>query len=100
MIIRTLIAAALAATTIVPAQAQDYSVRYQAAELQSASGRDAVLKRIDRIARQHCETNLAPAKAVRTCMTKVSNAFFAKIGNPSLTAMRNTPGVVTASTAK
>jgi UrcA family protein len=102
MITRTLIAAAAfaaatAATSIAPAQAQasDDRVAYHPVELQSATGRAGLLRRIDRVASQQCDSNLRTKGTVRACINRVTNDILARIGNPALTASRNTTAAPT-----
>lgn len=91
MIRKTFIIAAIAAMTA-PALADDFAVAWEPWELSTNTYRAALLERIDRQARQHCEVNSGPTSlAMRaeseSCSAALVEAVVAQINDVRLTRL-------------
>ena len=94
MIRKTLIIAALAAISA-PALADEFAVAWEPWELSTNTYRAALLERIDRQARQHCEVNSGPTSlAMRaeaeSCRAELVEAVVARIDDVRLTQLYTT----------
>lgn len=85
--------AATLAATATPAAAEPASVRVQPYELETPAGRQAVVDRIDRVARSYCRggISLRERLTVKECARDVGGQMIAQLGNPAVTAMWSGP---------
>lgn len=91
MIARTLLAAAIVASTVSgAANATHYRMKYNTSELTTNAGREIVAKRIERVAHRACAADprfVHAAHTVRSCTSYVKKDLAEKVGDQRLIAM-------------